>query len=240
MTNEVVRKTIVELDGFNDFTSEAEGDENVKVSGKVIQGTKMKFLNPRWLDNTGKDITGKLLTALTVLNVVNKWDHDGKPLVTEILPAGKKFPDFKKLNAECPQSEWREKFGKMVGPWSGQHCIYFVDELLNRYTWPSPAICVGEFVDQIRLVRKFRGANAYPVTELGHTDFDTHYGLRQRPYLLNIKNWITLGSDQTGGPLPAPDSTPEIAPPAAGGAPTGAQPVSKPTAKEVTGDEIKF
>jgi len=238
-------KTIVELDGFNDFTNEIEGADDNNMSGGIIQGTKIKFLDPRWvIDKTEKDITGKLLTAIAVVNVVNKWGHDGELLEKRILAPGEKFPDFEKLNAKCP-SEWRENFGKMVGPWSGQHVVYFVDELLNRYTWASPittvgsAICVSELARQIQLVRKFRGSNVYPVVELGRTDFPTSYGLRQRPYLLNIKDWIKLGADQPGA-LPASDSTPEIAPTAPGGAPAGAQSVSEPTAKEVTDDEIKY
>jgi len=245
--NLMTTTAVVDRDGFSNFTNEVEGEEDTNVSNKVIQGTKIKFLDPRWLDNKEKDITGTLLTALGVRNVVNKWGPDGKPLITKILAPGEKFPNFEKLNAECLRSEWREKFGKMVGPWSGQHCVYFVDELLNRFTWPSPittigsSICVNELIDQIQLVRKFRGANVYSVTELGHTDFPTRgYGLLQRPYLLNIKDWVVLGSNQTGDPLPAPDKTAEIAPPTTSGAPAGAQTVSKPTAKEVTGDEIKY
>ena len=244
MTNDLTKRTIVDLDGFNDFTNEVEGEENLNVSGRVIQGVRIKFLDPRWLDNSENNITGALFTAIAVLNVVTKWGHDGKPLETRVLAPGKKFPNFEKLNAECDRSEWRECFGKMAGPWSGQHCVYFVDRQLNRYTWASPtttigsSICVRELADQIQLVRRFRGANVYPVTELGHTDFPTRYGLRQRPHLLNIKDWIVLGPGQTGA-LPAPDN-PEIAPPATGGAPAGAQSVTPPSAKEVTGDEIRF
>jgi len=246
MTNEVMKRTVVELDGFNDYTNEVEGEEELNVSSRVIKGMKIKFLDPRWLDNNKKDITGTRRTVLDVWNIVTKWSRDGKPLVTRILAPGEKFPNFKELNAKCDQSEWRERFGKMVGPWSGQHCLYLIDELMNLSTWPSPittigsAICVRELTDQIKLVRKIRGRNVCPVTELGHTDFNTGYGLRQRPYLLNIKDWVILGPDQTGGALPALDSNPEIAPPATGGAPAGAQSVGKPTAKEVTGDEIIF
>jgi hypothetical protein len=245
MTNELTKRTITDLDGFNDFTNEVEGEEDLNsMSTKVIHGTRFKFLDPRWLDPSGKDITGALFTAIAVANVATKWGRDNKPLDTKVLQPGKKFPDFEKLNDECDRSEWRESFGKMQGPWSGQHCVYFVDQQLNRYTWASQittvgsAICVRELVEQIQLVRKFRGANVYPVTELGHTDFPTRYGLRQRPYLLNIKDWIVLGPNQTGA-LPAPDN-PEITPPATGGAPAGAQSVTPPAAKEVTGDEIRF
>ena len=244
----MVKRTVAELDGFDDFTNEVEGEENLNVSSRVIQGVKIKFLDPRWSDNNEKDITGTLLTALGVLNVVNKWGPDNKPLETRILAPGEKFPNFEKLNAECDRSEWRMRFGKMVGPWSGQHCVYFLDKHYNKHTWPSPittigsAICVRELADQIRLVRKFKGEDVFPVVELGHVDCRTGYGLRQRPHLLNIKDWVRLRSDQRGDPLPAPDVTPAIdaTPASEGGAPVGAERVDKPTAKEVTGDEIIF
>src|SRR6516225_2472536 len=101
MGNEMVKRTVAELDGFDDFTNEVEGEENLNVSSRVIQGVKIKFLDPRWSDNNEKDITGTLLTALGVLNVVNKWGPDNKPLETRILAPGEKFPNFEKLNAEC-------------------------------------------------------------------------------------------------------------------------------------------
>jgi len=259
MRNEVAKKTILELDGFSGYTSECEGDDDVNTSGSVIQGAKLNFLDPHWYNAVTEQImTGTALIAIDMARVVNKWGHDNKPLITRILAPGEKFPDFAKLNAECDKSEWLEKFGKLVGPWSGQHLLYFVDDLvrLNRYTWPSPlttvgsAICVEELVNQIALVRKFRGPNVYPVTVLGHTNFKTGFGLRQRPYLLTIPNWVTYSDsqtslppaagNQTGGALPPAGGNPGVAPPATGATPAGTQPVSKPTAKEVTDDEIMF
>ena len=243
----VKRQSIVDLDGFNDFTNEVEGEEG-RASGRVIQGNKIKFIDPRWLDKAEYDITGKLLTAIGIRNVENKWSPDNILLEERVLAPGEKFRNFEKLNAECPQNEWRESFGKLVGPWSGQHVVYFIDELYNKYSWLSPtttvgsAICVREFADQIAMVRKFKGADVFALTELGHIDFRTGYGLKQRPYLLNIKDWVRLRSDQRGDPLPAPDVTPAIdaTPASEGGAPVGAERVDKPTAKEVTGDEIIF
>jgi hypothetical protein len=213
MSTELEKKTVVELDGFDSYTNQVDGEEDFGASGRVIQGIKISFLDPRWLDNDERDITGKLLTAINVVNVVTKWGHDNKPLEPpRVLAPGEKFPNFAELNAKCPQSEWRERFGKVVGPWAGQHVIYFIDSL-EPVTTIGSAICVREFTDQVRLVRKFNGL-VYPVCELGHTDWKTGFGLKQRPYLLNIKKWIKLSSDQ----LPPPDSNPEIAPPAAEGA----------------------
>jgi hypothetical protein len=259
MGNEVTRKTVLELDGFSGYTSACEGDDEINASNKVIMGTKLKFLDPHWWNTSTEQImTGTALILIDVKREVIKWGHDSKPLLPpQILAPGQKFPDFEKLNDKCNKSEWRERFGKMVGPWSGQNLLYFVDdfERLNRFTWPSPittigsAICVDEVVDQIALVRRIKGQNLYPVTVLGHTNFKNDFGPRQRPYLLNIPHWVTYGTaaqktlpdnNQTGGALPAPRGNPEAPPSGTAGTPAGTQPVSKPTAKEVTGDEIKY
>ena len=147
-----------------------------------------------------------------------------------------------KAHAKEPESEWRERFGKMVGPWSGQHCLYFVDRFYNWYTWPSPlstvgsVICIRELSEQINFVRGMR-PNVNPVCELGIADFPTGYGMRQRPHLVKIRDWVILGPQ---GALPPADSAPEIAPSDVGGAPLDAQSVTPPSAKEVTGDEIMF
>ena len=246
MSNDVARRrTVVELDGFNDFTNEIEGEED-RASGRIIQGGKLKYIDPRWLLKSTTDVTGKLVTAIGVLNVVNKWSHDNMPLETRVLAPGEKFPNFTKLNDECDRSEWREAFGKLAGPWSGQHAVYFIDEVINRYTWPSPtstvgsSICVSDLVDQIRLVRKFRGAHVFPVVELSNTDFRTGYGLRKRPHLA-IKRWVTLGPDRAGDLL-APH-TPALsgATPKTGGAPADAPSVSPVTlSEEMGGDKISY
>jgi hypothetical protein len=89
MSKEVTttKKTVLELDGFNAFTNEIEGDDNVNTGSSIIQGTKLKFLDPHWLIE-GQTVTGMLLTAINVRNVVTKWSHDNKPLETQNSRAG--------------------------------------------------------------------------------------------------------------------------------------------------------
>ena len=84
------------------------------------------------------------------------------------------------------------------------------------------------------------------MTELGRADFKTGYGLRQRPYLLKIKEWISLNASRVD-PLPAADVAPiaeittsQDSSATKAGAPADAQPVAPLTAKEVTGDEIIY
>jgi hypothetical protein len=237
--------SIVDLDGFAGYTRAVEGQDDSAASGRVLQGDKIRFIDPRWLDPSDKDITGMLLTSLGLRRVVNKWGHNNKLLVTRILGPNEKYPDFKKLNSECPKSEWLEKFGQLVGPWSGQHVLYFLDAKYNCFCWPSQlstigsAICVEEFVDQVNRVRRIKGQDVYAVTELSRTDFPTSYGLKQRPYLMKIKDWVRLNPNQPIDPLPAPDQG-EITSSMASGAPPDAQFVTPPTAKEELKDSIPF
>jgi hypothetical protein len=234
--------TILELDGFANYTSEVEGESDaLDTASRAIIGDQLKFIDPRWLLE-GADVTGKLVTVIGTRNVATKWGHDHKPLITRILTPGEKFPNFKALNDACDRSEWREEFGKMVGPWSGQHCIYFIDEVLRRYTWASPittigsCICVDDIVNDIQIGRKFRGPLVFAVAELSHTDFPTGYGMRQRPKLV-VKRWVTLGPDRTS--IPNPDKpAPALA--ASGGAPADAKPVAPVTLSEETGDCVPF
>ena len=47
MSNEMTtatKKTVPELDGFNAFTNEVEGDDDVNTGSSIIQGTKLKYL----------------------------------------------------------------------------------------------------------------------------------------------------------------------------------------------------
>jgi hypothetical protein len=237
-------QNVVDLDGFNDFTNEVvgAGDEHVNTSAPVIQGTKLKFIDPRWLID-GRDVTGMLLTVIGVRNVVNKWSPDNKPLVTNILPAGEKFPNFEALNAKEPQSAWRMAFGQLKGPWEGQHCLYLIDEHFGRYTWPSPistigsSIAVEEIVGHIKKIRKFRGLNVFVVVELGHVHFRNQYKAdRERPFLKVIRT-VELGANRPEE-LPAPDKPlPELM---QQGAPADAKTVEPVTLAEEMGDKCPY
>src|SRR5262245_26740604 len=94
-------RDVVELDGFSDFSRDVEEDDDghINTSSYVIQGVKLKFNDPHWFTSTG-NVDGKLLTVVGVRKVVNKWGLNNKPLITQILPPGEKFPDFKELNAK--------------------------------------------------------------------------------------------------------------------------------------------
>jgi hypothetical protein len=242
MSNEVDKapKAARAMDGFDGYESRIEGKEEQFQSDRG-SSLKLKFLNGIWLDQNEEEIKAELV-VLDVQRKVQKWLTDDGPAETIVLAPGARFPDIEAMNASCPQHEWREKFGKMTGPWQGEHVVLFADltTTMQSYWWPSPvttigsAVCVRNLVSQVKLMRQFKGALVFPVVELSHTFMNTAYGGRERPHF-DIKRWITFGGG--GGPtLPAPNApTIETAPNSA-----GVRTVEKPTAKEVTEDEIPF
>ena len=240
MSNEIDKapKAAQALDGFEGYESGIEGKETQFQSDRG-SSLKLKFLNGVWLDPNEQEVKAELV-VLDVQRKVQKWLSDDGPAETIVLMPGAKWPDIDAMNAECPQSEWREKFGKMTGPWAGEHVVLFVDPAtMERYWWPSPvttigsAVCVRNLVSQVKLMRQFRGELVHPVVEPSHQFMNTAYGGRERPHL-EIKRWIIFGGP--GSALPAPNAPAiEAAPSSA-----GMQTVEKPTAKEVTGDEIMF
>ena len=228
------------LDGFEGYESGIEGKEVQLQSDRGLSGLKLKFLNGVWLDPDEQEVKAELV-ALDVQRKVQKWLTDDGPAETIVLMPGAKFPDIEAMNASCSQHEWRETFGKMTGPWQGEHVVLFVDPAsMERWWWPSPvttigsAVCVRNLVSQVKLMRQFKGQLVYPVVELAHTFMNTAYGGRERPHF-DIKRWITFGPGG-GTELPA-TSTPVIT---HTGTRAEMQTVERPTAKEVTGDEILF
>jgi hypothetical protein len=258
MGNEVTRPSTHELDGFGGFTDRMEGEGAQTGLGVSLLGLKLKFLNGVWHDPDEQEVIS-LLVVHDIQRKVQKWLDDTRPAETIVLTPGQLWPDIRAMNNACSQSEWREKFGKMCGPWQGEHVALFFDpHTMGRFWWPSPldtigsAICVRELVAQTKLMRDFKGAHVYPLVELSHTFFPTAYGGRERPDL-KIKDWVRFGE---GGSLVLPTpNTPTLAggssaPPTATATsgntaaapcnPLGMVSVEKPTAKEVTGDEIRF
>jgi hypothetical protein len=205
MGSEITRKpTPAELDGFAGYTDTAEGEVE-QTSDSLIVGDKIVFNEAQvWVDGSGNKLPSELeLVLVKVLRIVQKWGPDNKPIKkeTRILEPGQKWLDLDKLNAACPQSEWREKFGKMQGPYQGQRLAYLVDqETMARYTWPSPKdtvgsrICVEDIIERINWMRRFRGDCVYPVVTLADTFMPTGYGGRQRPHFI-VKRWISFGAN---------------------------------------------
>jgi hypothetical protein len=239
-----IKQTVVELDGFDDYT-DAGSEEGIDTSSRVIIGEKLKFNDPRWLINEDpKDVSGMLLTVLGLRKVVTKWSVDGLPLETHILAPNTDWPKFAELNAKCDRSEWRPwRFSKepdgKVGPWSGQQCLYLYDENMTRYTWPArldtggACVCIRELVEDIQLYRKYRGDDACPVVKLSHKLFSAQFN-RNRPHL-PAQRWVSRSAqieklEAASEPLLSQNT----------GAPADAKPVEPVTLQEEMGDKVPW
>ena len=190
--NEVMKPP---LDGFSGlFEDTVEGEDSA--TKRLIQGQKVKFSNQAtWTIGEGEELPKtRELIAANVTRVTQKWD-DGQPIGTRILEPGEKFPDVEKLNANTPQSEWREgPDGKLQGPWQNSYVVYLLDmSNAERFTYVASTIgggiAVRDLVDRTRWMRSFRGANVYPIVTLSDTFMSTHFGGRQRPQFV-IKRWV--------------------------------------------------
>jgi len=129
-------------------------------------------------------------------------------------------------------------------------------------------ICVRDCVERTNFMRKYKGTRVHAVVTLSDTFMSTRYGGRQRPHF-NYVRWIKIGESEEMAALPGPEPVkppdaketlsqlakdarlaakvvtkmtepPVQAKTTAAKKPTGPQEVAKPTAKEVTGDEIKY
>jgi hypothetical protein len=214
------------LDGFSGlFDDTVEGEDSA--TNRLIQGQKVKFSNQAtWTIGEGEELPKtRELVAANVTRVTQKWG-DGQPIETRILEPGEKFPDVEKLNANTPQSEWREgPDGKLHGPWQNSYVVYLLDmNNAERFTYVASTIGAGiatrDLIDRTRWMRSFRGANVYPVVTLSNTFMNTRFGGRQRPHFI-VKRWVALGGE---------GAVPPTEPPAL----TGPQTVAPP--KEATSD----
>jgi hypothetical protein len=243
---------LVNLDGFDGYTDEYEGEEQDQdqfTSGRVIQGTRINFTNEAtWVDVSKQQLPSDLeLIVVDIARVVVKWSKDNKPIETIVLAPNEKYPDVKAKNEKCPKTEWRERFGKLEGPWQAQHVVYMLDpKTMNKYSWPTSTIgghiCVSDLAEKTRMMRRFRGQRVYAVVRFNKTLMSNRYN-RQRPDLI-VQRWVTLDGP---GTLPTPEipsitgptTTPASSTPSAIEA-IGMRTVTPPSAKEVTGDEIPF
>jgi hypothetical protein len=232
MTREVIKKDPRELDGFAGY--EDATDDNERTSASVIQGAIVKFTNEaKWVARDGEELPPDLeLVPVGVARVVQKW-IDQEPVETVSLAAGQRFPDLDELNDQAPKDEWSEDFnGNPRGPWQKQSLVYLLDlQTMEKFTYATGTtgggIAVRDLVERTNWMRKFRGANVYPIVTLTDVHMRTRFGGRQRPHF-NIVRWVVFSDD--GSVSAAPDS-PQLAAP---------KTVTEPTLKEEMNDEINI
>jgi hypothetical protein len=204
MKNDVTKKPEDELcnvDGFDGFTDEAESedqDQDQFVGGRVIQGTRINFTNEAtWVDVAKDELPSNLeLIVADIAGVVQKWGKDNMPSEPPIILApNQKYPDIKAMNEKCPKTEWRERFGKLEGPYQAQKIVYLWDPVtMNKYSWPTSTtgghICTAELVEKIQMMRRFKKQRVYAVVKLSSRLMSKRYN-RQRPDLIVLR-WVTL------------------------------------------------
>jgi hypothetical protein len=252
--NEIAKRKLL-FDGFEGFNDAVEGVDSP--TNGLIQGQIVKFTNEAtWVTRGGEKLSGTLeLVALNVIRVVQKWG-DGQPIETRVLEPGEKFPNVEELNANVPQSEWRDgPDGKLHGPWQAQYLVYlfnFNPDTAERFTYATGTIgggiAVRDLVDRVSLMRKVRGENVYAVVIPSNTLMNTRFGGRQRPHFV-IKRWVALGGDSAvsateslalSGPQTADLSTTRAATDNADKNSAGLNEVKRPSISEEIDDEIDF
>ena len=262
MANDVEKKPedeLCNLDGFDGFTDEAEGEDQDRfVGGRVIQGTRINFTNEAiWVDAAKEKLPSDLeLIVVDIGRVVQKWGKDNLPSGPPItLEPNQKFPDINALNEKCPKNEWRERFGKLEGPYQAQYVVYLWDPVtMNKYTWPTSTIgghiCVAELAEKTQMMRRFKKQQRlYAIVKLSSTLMSKRYN-RQRPDVI-IQRWITLDGNTSLSATETPAITgPMTSPTSAAAKPAttaealdhfaGMKTVTPPTAREATGDEVPY
>jgi hypothetical protein len=181
-------------------------------SGSIIKGSKIKFTNSaEWLDEAAEVVDPKReFGVVEIAKYEQKW-LDAKPVETRVLGRDEHFRDVEKLNAEAPETEWCEKFGKKVGPWQNCIAVYLFDpKTLEAFTWPTSTAggfrAVAELKERVRRARMIQGDNVFPLVTLADTHMKTQFGGRQRPQF-KVVRFITLGG--TARPLLEPPAKPE-------------------------------
>jgi hypothetical protein len=148
----------------------------------------------------------------------------------------KPLPDLDDLNASVPQSEWElDLNGVPRKPYELVHRVDFLNLDTAEHTNHISAtagtkIAVARLKDQVRWMRRMRGANVVPQVVLASAPFKTQFGMRKRPDF-KVVAWFDLSSD---GPAAVQAQVPKALPPVA---PT---PVKTPSTAEDLNDNIPF
>jgi hypothetical protein len=193
-------------DGF-DSVIDANGNRS------LVKGIKLKFTNnAEWINDSGEVIgPDREFLAVELAKVTQKW-IDNLPAETRVVAPGDFFPDVEKLNAEASQEEWRDAFGKRVGPWQNSILLYLFDpKTLEGFTWPTSTAggfrAIDELLNRVNRARKLQGDNIFPLVTLADAHMNTQFGGRQRPSF-KVARFIALGGGQ-GRSLLAAEPKPE-------------------------------
>jgi hypothetical protein len=192
------------LDGFDDDFAD---DSAVST---VIRGPRLKFGNDAvWRSSDGEEISDDHeFVVVDVVKDVQKWVGQLR-VETRLLEPGEPYPDIDKLNDAAPREEWREVFGRRVGPWQKGYIVYLLDWKTTRpYTYPVSTVggrkAVHELRESVKIARRVQGPDVYPLVTLSDVVFKTGYGVRQRPFF-SIKRYETPKANARSARLAPPE-----------------------------------
>jgi len=202
---------MTDMTNYDDGLSIGIGED--ESADRVLMGSKVRFSNDsEWLSGAGDGTLidpDRVFVVIKIEKILQKWSVDGHPIETQRFLAGAKLPDLDELNDTCPKDEWREKFGKVVGPWAWQYVVYFIDQTtFEVFTYPTSTTGGGIAVRDLRkstdMARRLRGDNIFPRIRLRDTFMKTDTGGRQRP-VLEVVDYISIGGlNPSGAPVSGP------------------------------------
>ena len=229
MRHDLEVKPVQELDAvadsFDTYTDDSVGEDKF-TPRRLIQGERIDFTKEAvWVGADDKPLPSDLrLVVDSVERVVQEWGLDNKPVGDPIIVGpNEPWPDVEKMNGECPRTKWRERFGKMVGPYQAQKLVYMWHPVtMQKYTWPTSSssgmACVSDFVEKIQMKRQFTKMKAVVTVKLGSRPWSKQYKTRG-PDFVDIQ-WLVR--NKNGALVLLPDELLMI------------------TGKAATGDEIPF
>lgn len=192
-------------ESFDDFSDEE--------SRGAFGGAKMlKFVNDIFVTRQGETIDRRLI-ATGVEKRIQKFV--GKKLAnTIVVPPGERWPDVDAMNENAPQEEWSADLnGNPRGPYVRVLLLKLVDlASLTRYVFVTQSAggstAIGDLVDKVRIMRRFRGPNVVPEISLGKTLFSPKFN-RNRPDFI-VTRWVRFGASDDSGSLPPAKPTPQL------------------------------
>jgi hypothetical protein len=211
MTTEVSKTENTAVDGFDGYEDRVAGGDGEEPRGpRVKRGEKVRFTEDfKWKNESDEEIPpAARFTVVDIRRVIQKR-VDGMVVEgsTRFIPHGELIPDIKKMNNECPRTEWIVRYGKDVGPWKYMVVVYMVNADMKKFCFITDNtggnICVGELAEQVRNKRKIYGEQVYPIVSLSKCWMNTAYGGRDRPSFV-IKEWMVFGNGSKA--LPSPEA----------------------------------
>jgi hypothetical protein len=181
-------------DGFSDVDDEGNGS-------LIENPPKVKFGNDaKWRRGDEVIPSSRIFHVINIRRVVQHWVNQLPTNKSRVLEPGEKWPDIEELNAAAPPEEWRDHFGKRIGPWQKTYMAYLFDEKTTEvFTYPTTTAGGFRAIHELRKATERAqlvcGQEVYPLITLGDAAFPTSFGLRRRPNF-NILGYQPLGPRQ--------------------------------------------